>query len=59
MRASGRCDLLPFSYGFNTISRPILDHFDAQGDLAAASNPETGMTIPFEDLMRGSHVLHI
>ena len=28
-----------------------------EGDLAAASNPETGMAIPFEDLMRGSHHL--
>jgi hypothetical protein len=28
-----------------------------EGDLAAASNPETGMSIPFEDLMRGSHHL--
>ena len=28
-----------------------------EGDLAAASNPETGMAIPFEELMRGSHHL--
>jgi hypothetical protein len=28
-----------------------------EGNLAAASNPETGMAIPFEDLMRGAHHL--
>ena len=28
-----------------------------EGDLAAASNPETGIDIPFAELMRGSHRL--